>query len=304
MGRWVTLDDDQHVYISDGGKVLATRSAISSAGGAKERGKALAARSKAAIGKAAGKVRAAAHNEAQAKELAKDIIASHGKDALKEVGRRLDRSAQYDRSVQGRDWQPSRQTNNLVAAKEHVQKHFESERGKALAARSKGAITRNAFSAVRARSFFKSGEEKGRLKSEISQHLANREHHEAAVKSKQLTELERQSQHIVKAKQPIDKDGRYYPGGTTAVERDAMKRQAAIREAQQSAATARAIEHARAAGPTGKAPDWVKGKTQGADENWKSIRSRMQQNQQYNQKTMKRRGITTAQLIAKLKAAH
>ena len=49
MGHWVTLDDDQHVYISDGGKVLATRSKISSAGGAKERGKALAARSKAAI---------------------------------------------------------------------------------------------------------------------------------------------------------------------------------------------------------------------------------------------------------------
>jgi hypothetical protein len=59
MGHWVTLDDDQHVYISDGGKVLATRSAISKAGGAKERGKALAARSKAAIGKAmAGKRKA------------------------------------------------------------------------------------------------------------------------------------------------------------------------------------------------------------------------------------------------------
>jgi hypothetical protein len=55
MGHWVTLDDDQHVYISDGGKVLATRSAISSAGGGKQRGKALAARSKAAIGKATGR---------------------------------------------------------------------------------------------------------------------------------------------------------------------------------------------------------------------------------------------------------
>ncbi len=54
---WVTLDDDQHVYISDGGKVLATRGAISSAGGGKERGRALAARSKAAVGKAtAGKL--------------------------------------------------------------------------------------------------------------------------------------------------------------------------------------------------------------------------------------------------------
>ena len=37
---WVTLDDGQHVFIGAGGKVLATRGAISSAGGAKERGKA------------------------------------------------------------------------------------------------------------------------------------------------------------------------------------------------------------------------------------------------------------------------
>lgn len=49
---WVTLDDGQHVFIGAGGKVLATRGKISSAGGAKERGKALAARSKAAIAKA------------------------------------------------------------------------------------------------------------------------------------------------------------------------------------------------------------------------------------------------------------
>ncbi len=47
---WVTLDDGQHVYIGSGGKVLATRSAISSASGGKERGKALATRSKTAIG--------------------------------------------------------------------------------------------------------------------------------------------------------------------------------------------------------------------------------------------------------------
>jgi hypothetical protein len=175
MGRWVTLDDDQHVYISDGGKVLASRSAISKAGGAKERGKALAARSKGAItrnafsavrarsffksGEEKGRLRSEIsqhlanrehtqaaqkskqltalekkdqYNEEQAKGLAKDIIASHGKDALKEVGRRLDRSAQYDRSVQGKDWQPSQQTNNLVAAKEHVQKHFESATARAI----------------------------------------------------------------------------------------------------------------------------------------------------------------------------
>jgi hypothetical protein len=55
MGHWVTLDDDQHVYISDGGKVLAKRSAISSAGGGKDRGKSLIAKSKAAIGKITGK---------------------------------------------------------------------------------------------------------------------------------------------------------------------------------------------------------------------------------------------------------
>ncbi len=118
MGHWVTLDDDQHVYISDGGKVLATRGAISSAAGGKERGRALAGRSKAAIGKALGKAK------------------------------------------------------------------------------------------------------------------------------------KREASYTVKAKQPIDKEGRYYPGGTTAVERDAMKRAAALREqraAQQSPATARAIEHARAA---------------------------------------------------------
>ncbi len=32
MGHWVTLDNDQHVYISDSGKVLATHGEISSAG--------------------------------------------------------------------------------------------------------------------------------------------------------------------------------------------------------------------------------------------------------------------------------
>src|SRR5271166_6882660 len=40
MGHWVTLDDDQHVYISDGGKVLATRGAISRGAPSKSRGKA------------------------------------------------------------------------------------------------------------------------------------------------------------------------------------------------------------------------------------------------------------------------
>ncbi len=118
MGHWVTLDDGQKVFIGSGGRVLATRGAISSAAGGKERGKALAQRSQAAIGKALGKAK------------------------------------------------------------------------------------------------------------------------------------KREASYTVKAKQPIDKEGRYYPGGTTAVERDAMKRAAALREqraAQQSPATPRAIEHARAA---------------------------------------------------------
>src|SRR5208283_4963618 len=77
MGHWVTLDDDQHVYISDGGKVLATRGKISSAGGGKERGKALAARSKAAIGRVGGKVK-----ETQAYR--KSAEKSHALDKAKE----------------------------------------------------------------------------------------------------------------------------------------------------------------------------------------------------------------------------
>ncbi len=52
---WVTLEDGQHVLIGSSGRVLATRAQISSASGGKERGKALAARSKAAIDKATGK---------------------------------------------------------------------------------------------------------------------------------------------------------------------------------------------------------------------------------------------------------
>ncbi len=46
---WVTLDDGQHVLIGPSGRVLATRAQISSASGGKERGQALAGRSKAAV---------------------------------------------------------------------------------------------------------------------------------------------------------------------------------------------------------------------------------------------------------------
>ncbi len=55
---WVTLDDGQRVFIGPGGKVAATRAQISSASGAKERGKALAAKSKGAVARAVAKARA------------------------------------------------------------------------------------------------------------------------------------------------------------------------------------------------------------------------------------------------------
>jgi len=78
MGRWVTLEDDQHVYISDGGKVLATRGAISSAGGGKERGRALAARSKAAMGKATDRTtRAIEHAQAAARPRLREQADKH-----------------------------------------------------------------------------------------------------------------------------------------------------------------------------------------------------------------------------------
>ena len=55
MGHWVTTEDDRHIFISDGGKVCAMRSQISRASGGTERGKALAARSKAAMTKPANR---------------------------------------------------------------------------------------------------------------------------------------------------------------------------------------------------------------------------------------------------------
>ncbi len=55
---WVTLDDGQHVLIGSSGKVAATRAQISSASGGKERGKALAGRSKGAVARAVAKARA------------------------------------------------------------------------------------------------------------------------------------------------------------------------------------------------------------------------------------------------------
>ncbi len=59
MGHWVTLDDGQKVFIGSGGRVLATRGAISSAAGGKERGKALAERSRAAVARGLTKARKA-----------------------------------------------------------------------------------------------------------------------------------------------------------------------------------------------------------------------------------------------------
>jgi len=97
MGHWVTLDDDQHVYISSGGKVLATRGAISSGGGGKERGKALAARSKAAIGRASSKAtRAIEHakaagptlrEQADANRAAKGQISTSRAEYLAKIGK-------------------------------------------------------------------------------------------------------------------------------------------------------------------------------------------------------------------------
>ncbi len=56
---WVTLDDGQHVLIGPGGKTLATRAQISAhAGGGRERGQALAGRSKTAVARAVAKARA------------------------------------------------------------------------------------------------------------------------------------------------------------------------------------------------------------------------------------------------------
>ncbi len=60
---WVTLEDGQHVLIGPGGKTLATRAQISSASGGKERGKALAGKSKGAVARAVAKARASKQGE-------------------------------------------------------------------------------------------------------------------------------------------------------------------------------------------------------------------------------------------------
>jgi len=76
---WITLDDGQHVFIGSGGKVLATRGQISSAAGGKERGRALAARSRAAVGKAivaGGKTSRAKAREAGAAKWAQKMLGS------------------------------------------------------------------------------------------------------------------------------------------------------------------------------------------------------------------------------------
>ncbi len=209
---WVTLDDGQHVYISSGGKVLATRGAISSGpGGGKERGKALAARSKAAMN--------AAINRTTLGTLKSDS------------GRKAKEEEEYKANVAA--FQAKTAKINRVGTR------VEQALKQAKAAREAKGLKRAS------------------LREKILDSRLNR---------------------VVRQMDPNS------------------------RVRSDSPATARAIEHARAA-VTGKTPDWIKGKTQGADENWKSLRQRTQQNQQYNQMTMKRRGMTTAQLVAKLKAA-
>ncbi len=101
MGHWVTLDDDQHVYISDSGKVLATRGAISSAAGGKERGKALAERSKAAVGKATGRTaRAIEHARAAGPSLREQAAAARAEREISQgtrtaLARALNRAREY-----------------------------------------------------------------------------------------------------------------------------------------------------------------------------------------------------------------
>jgi len=84
MGHWVTTDEGNHVYISNGGKVLATRGAISSAAGGKERGLAMAQRSKAAVGKATGRT-AKAPGRGTAERAAKAAEIHHQRAAAAKV---------------------------------------------------------------------------------------------------------------------------------------------------------------------------------------------------------------------------
>jgi len=81
---WVTLDDGQKVYIGSGGKVLATRGAISSAAGGKERGRALAGRSKAAVGNM--KVKGAARRAGRPANLISAQIAKQERERKPEKG--------------------------------------------------------------------------------------------------------------------------------------------------------------------------------------------------------------------------
>ncbi|HMF38299.1 MAG TPA: hypothetical protein VKF17_16770 [Isosphaeraceae bacterium] len=76
MGRWVTLESDQRVYISDGGKVLATRGAISATAGGRERMGAMRAKAGGATQRALAKAREA--GKQRASEHAKTTAAGPG----------------------------------------------------------------------------------------------------------------------------------------------------------------------------------------------------------------------------------
>ncbi len=275
MGHWVTLDDDQHVYISDGGKVLATRGAISSAAGGKERGRALAGRSKAAVDRAVAKARAGKSNT---------------KPGLKATGRGTE-----DRKLRAKQILEAREKGHFGTARSLSTKEKPLGYEKIEAERLKNRIARQTHNVELVKEHLSKGGQA--LVPSQTRPLILR--HPELVKgiNKKGEILIQERKNAVAA----------LPRGGQAEKvfvRDARQAKAVELRAgrQQSPATARAIEHARAA-VTGKTPDWIKGKTQGADENWKSLRQRTQQNQQYNQMTMKRRGMTTAQLVAKLKAA-
>ncbi len=118
MGHWVTLDDDQHVYIGSGGKVLATRGAISSGGGGKDRGNALAARSKAAIGRASSKTtRAIEHAKAAGanSEQAKTAQALRVQRYARKTGNDFDK-AKAERAESLKELKPLRAEQQKVMA--------------------------------------------------------------------------------------------------------------------------------------------------------------------------------------------
>ncbi len=97
---WVTLEDGQHVLIGPSGRVLATRAQTSSASGAKERGKALAGRSKGAVARAVAKARTSKAKPSLREQAEKARAAKGNKEDR--TAKILARSAQIHSAVQKR----------------------------------------------------------------------------------------------------------------------------------------------------------------------------------------------------------